>query len=74
MELLILQGIWKDLYLKYWYLLNIQLLKPKLYSGNIANHPDAKYMSNAYLDAQIQKAKNTEEADRRAGIATQNNE
>lgn len=42
-------------------------LKPKLYSGNIANHPDAKYMSNAYLDAQIQKAKNTEEADRRAG-------
>ncbi len=42
-------------------------LKPKLYSGNIANHPDAKYMSNAYLDVQIQKAKNTEEADRRAG-------
>ncbi len=27
MELLILQGIWKDLYLKYWNLLNIQLLK-----------------------------------------------
>lgn len=27
MELLILQGIWKDLYLKYWYLLNIQLQK-----------------------------------------------
>lgn len=42
-------------------------LKPKLYSGNIANHPDAKYMSNAYLDAQIQKAKNTEEADKKAG-------
>lgn len=42
-------------------------LKPKLYSGNIANHPDAKYMSNAYLDAQIQKAKNTEEVDKKAG-------
>lgn len=42
-------------------------LKPKLYSGNITNHPDAKYMSNAYLDAQIQKAKNTEEADKKAG-------
>ena len=42
-------------------------LKPKLYSGNIANHPDAKYMSNAYLDAQIQKAKNTEEADKKTG-------
>ena len=42
-------------------------LKPKLYFGNVENHPDAKYMSNAYLDAQIQKAKNIEEADRRAG-------
>ena len=31
MELLILQGIWKDLYLKYWYLLNIQLLKNTSY-------------------------------------------
>ena len=25
-------------------------LKPKLYSGNIANHPDAKYMSNADIE------------------------
>ena len=32
-------------------------LKPKLYSGNIANHPDAKYMSNAYLMLKFKKLK-----------------
>lgn len=42
-------------------------LKPKLYSGSIQNHPDASYMSNAYLDGQIKKAENVAEANRKAG-------
>ena len=38
----------------------------RAYSGNISNHPDAAFMSQAYWESEIKNAKRREEADRMA--------